>query len=134
MVYLDTSSSTEWVSTWNSVNSNKTGEWACDANFTKFEDVKSPNWSTRGWTLQELVLSKMAFYVNNLWEPLPRVVEGMGPYYYHCSYLQHHIRDQDTTNAPEEGKSFLSNLENLKSLMDATILMSLCIQPKLRIS
>lgn len=118
LVHLDTSSSTEWVSTWDSINMDSPGKWACDANFTKFEDVKSPKWSTRGWTLQELVLSKMAFYVNNLWEPLPRVVEGLGPYYYHCSHLQQHIREQDTTNVPKEAKSFLSNLENLRSLMD----------------
>ncbi|TGO17657.1 hypothetical protein BPAE_0414g00030 [Botrytis paeoniae] len=118
LVHLDTSSSTEWASTWHSINMDTTGTRACDANFTKFEDVKSPKWSTRGWTLQELVLSKMAFYVNNLWEPLPRVVEGLGSYYYHCSYLQQHIREQDITNVPEETKCFLSNLENLKSLMD----------------
>ncbi|KAF5868363.1 uncharacterized protein Bfra_007561 [Botrytis fragariae] len=118
LVHLDTSSSTEWVSTWHSINMDSPGTWACDANFTKFEDVKSPKWSTRGWTLQELVLSKMAFWVNNLWEPLPRVVEGLGPYYYHCYYLQQHIREQDITNAPEETKSFLSSLGNLKSLMD----------------
>ncbi|TGO44866.1 hypothetical protein BCON_0453g00020 [Botryotinia convoluta] len=118
LVHLDTSSSTEWVSTWDSINMDSPGKWACDANFTKFEDVKSPKWSTRGWTLQELVLSKMAFYVNNLWEPLPRVVEGLGPYYYHCSYLQQHIREQDTTNAPEAANSFLSNLDNLKLFMD----------------
>ncbi|TGO36281.1 hypothetical protein BHYA_0129g00020 [Botrytis hyacinthi] len=118
LVHLDTSSSTEWVSTWHSINMDSPGTWACDANFSKFEDVNTPKWSTRGWTLQELVLSKMAFYVNNLWEPLPRVVEGLGPYYYHCYYLQQHIREQDTTNASKEAKSFFSNLENLKSLMD----------------
>ncbi|KAF7956272.1 hypothetical protein EAE96_005192 [Botrytis aclada] len=118
LVHLDTSSSTEWVSTWQSINMETLGTWACDANFTKFEEVDSPKWSTRGWTLQELVLSKMAFYVNNLWEPLSRVVEGLGPYYYHCSYLQQHIREQDITNAPKGAKSFLSNLEHLKLLMD----------------
>ncbi|KAF7887816.1 uncharacterized protein EAF01_010970 [Botrytis porri] len=118
LVHLDTSSSTEWVSTWHSINMDSPGTWACDANFTKFEDVKSPKWSTRGWTLQELVLSKMAFYVNNLWEPLPRVVEGLGPYYYHCSYLQQHIHEEDIINAPKEAKLFLFNLENLKLLMD----------------
>ncbi|TGO44787.1 hypothetical protein BOTNAR_0743g00010 [Botryotinia narcissicola] len=120
LVHLDTSSSTEWVSTWHSINMDSPRKWASDSNFIKFKDVKSPKWSTRGWTLQELVLSKMAFYVNNLWEPLPRVVEGLGPYYYHCSYLQQHIPEQDAINAPIEARSFLSNLENLKSLMDTS--------------
>ncbi|KAF7893736.1 hypothetical protein EAF00_007250 [Botryotinia globosa] len=114
LAHLDTSSSTEWVSTWHSINMDSSGKWACDANFIKFED------STRGWTLQELVLGKMAIYVNNLWEPLPRVVEGLGPYYYRCSYLQQHIPEQDTIDAPKKAKSFLSNFENLKSLIDTS--------------
>ncbi|KAI9642552.1 hypothetical protein NHQ30_009357 [Ciborinia camelliae] len=117
LVHLDTPSSTEWVNTWLSLDM-PPGTLAGDANFASFGDVVKPKWATRGWTLQELVLSKMTFYVNNMWEPLSRDVEGLGPYYYHCSYLGQHIREQDISGVPAEAKAHLQNLELLQELMD----------------
>ncbi|KAJ8067922.1 hypothetical protein OCU04_003507 [Sclerotinia nivalis] len=119
LVHLDTPSSTEWVNTWRSLDM-QPGELADDDNFAKFEDVVSPKWGKRGWTLQELVLSKMTFYVNNLWKPLSRDVEGLGPYYYHCFYLQKHVRDQDISGLPEKAKSLLQNLAHLQEFMDTS--------------
>lgn len=113
LVHLDTASSTEWVSTWDHLE--KPAE---QPNFCSFDDVSHPKWATRGWTLQELVLSKMTFYVNSLWQPLTRPVEGLGPYYYHCSYLDQHIRDRDIFNAPPEAKSILQDSARLRELMD----------------
>lgn len=113
LVHLDTRSSKEWVSTWDHLE--KPDELP---NFRSFDDVSRPNWATRGWTLQELVLSKMAFYVNSLWQPLTRSVEGLGPYYYHCSYLKQHIRDEDIFNVPPEAKSILQDSARLRALMD----------------
>jgi Heterokaryon incompatibility protein (HET) len=114
LVHLDTTESTEWVDTWDHLD--KTAE---RPNFPSFADVKEPNWATRGWTLQELVLSKMTFHVNSLWQPLTRSVEGLGPYYYHCSYLDHHIGDSDKLDVPLKAKPILQNCAKLKELMDA---------------
>jgi hypothetical protein len=113
LVHLDTPSSSEWVSTWDHLE--KPAELP---NFRSFDDVSHPKWATRGWTLQELVLSKMTFYVNSLWQPLARSVEGLGPYYYHCLYLDQHVRDEDIFNAPPNAKSILWNPERLRELMD----------------
>ena len=50
-------------------------------------------WATRGWTLQELVLSKVTYYVNSHWQNLVRPIEVLGPLYYLrpfiLRYLQH---------------------------------------------
>ena len=113
LVHLDTPSSAEWVSTWDHL-----GKPAELPNFCSFDDVSHPKWATRGWTLQELVLSKMTFYVNSLWQPLTRPVEGLGPYYYHCSYLDQHIRDRDIFNVPPEAKRILQDSATLRELMD----------------
>jgi hypothetical protein len=113
LVHLDTPSSTEWVSTWDHLE--KPAELP---NFCSFDSVYDPKWATRGWTLQELVLSKMTFYFNSLWQPLSRSVEGLGPYYYHCSYLDQHIRDRDIFNVPPEAKSILQDSARLRELMD----------------
>jgi hypothetical protein len=113
LVHLDTPDS-EWVSTWDHLE--KAAE---EPNFRSFDAVSDPKWATRGWTLQELVLSKMTFYVNSLWQPLTRPVEGLGSYYYHCSYLDQHIRDRDIFNVPPEAKSILQDTARLRALMDA---------------
>jgi hypothetical protein len=113
LVHLDTAESTEWVDTWDHLD--KTAE---RPNFRSFDRVKKPNWATRGWTLQELVLSKMTFHVNSLWQPLARSVEGLGPYYYHCSYLAHHIRDSDKLDVPLKAKAVLQDCAKLQKLMD----------------
>ncbi|KAH6662315.1 hypothetical protein B0J14DRAFT_554129 [Halenospora varia] len=113
LVHLDTPSSAEWLSTWDHLE--KPAELP---NFRNFSDVLQPKWASRGWTLQELVLSKMAFYVNSLWQPLSRSVEGLGPYYYHCSYLNQHIRDRDIFNVPPEAKTILQDPLRLRELMD----------------
>jgi hypothetical protein len=113
LVHLDTKESTEWVDTWDHLD--KAAEVP---NFPTFADVKEPNWATRGWTLQELVLSKMTFYVNNLWKPLTRPEEGLGPYYYHRSYLAHHIPGIDILDVPAEAKSTVQDAAKLQKLMD----------------
>ncbi|KAI0013167.1 hypothetical protein F4779DRAFT_439241 [Xylariaceae sp. FL0662B] len=58
-------------------------------NITSYADILAsrPEWSTRAWTLQELVMSKTTFYVNSNWKPLSRPVETIGPWYYLCSFV-----------------------------------------------
>lgn len=47
-----------------------------------------PTWSTRGWTLQELVLSKMTYFVNPDWKLLERDIDNLGRYYSLCPFIE----------------------------------------------
>ncbi|PWY89609.1 hypothetical protein BO94DRAFT_545586 [Aspergillus sclerotioniger CBS 115572] len=70
---------------------------------TQFEEIKEwkPTWATRGWTLQELVLSKMTFYVNAEWQMLSRPIDVLGTYYHFCPFVDYytrnlsHVRDRE---------------------------------------
>ncbi|PWY74354.1 hypothetical protein BO70DRAFT_341193 [Aspergillus heteromorphus CBS 117.55] len=75
-----------------------------------FENIQEwkPKWSTRGWTLQELVLSKMTFYVNAEWSFLPRPVDVLGSYYYFCPFVDYYTRN-------------LSHVQGWKGDIDATL-------------
>ncbi|CAI7618597.1 unnamed protein product [Penicillium bialowiezense] len=48
-------------------------------------------WATRGWTLQELVLSKVTYYVNSHWQNLPRPIEVLGPLYFLRAFLPSYL-------------------------------------------
>ncbi|KAI0385628.1 hypothetical protein F5Y04DRAFT_246313 [Hypomontagnella monticulosa] len=68
-------------------------------NITSFAEIitHKPEWSTRAWTLQELVMSKTTFYVNSSWELLSRPVEHIGPWYYLYPFVSLHT-SLDTNN------------------------------------
>ncbi|RFU79423.1 vegetative incompatibility het-e-1 [Trichoderma arundinaceum] len=51
-------------------------------NIGRFREIKSTiEWATRAWTLQELVMSKMMFFMNSEWKPLSRPIESLGYIY-----------------------------------------------------
>ncbi|KAI2624713.1 hypothetical protein GGS26DRAFT_583500 [Hypomontagnella submonticulosa] len=68
-------------------------------NITSYSEIitHKPEWSTRAWTLQELVMSKTTFYVNSSWELLSRPVEHLGPWYYLYPFVSLHT-SLDTNN------------------------------------
>ncbi|KAI1447322.1 hypothetical protein F5Y02DRAFT_407370 [Annulohypoxylon stygium] len=68
-------------------------------NITRYEDIatQNPEWSTRAWTLQELVMSKTTFYVNSSWELLSRPIEYLGPWYYLYPFVSLYV-SMDTNN------------------------------------
>ncbi|GME34094.1 hypothetical protein GTA08_BOTSDO12894 [Neofusicoccum parvum] len=101
LVHLDTSrSDTEWIEEWHRFKSDTLPE----PNITDFDSIREacPEWSTRGWTLQELVLSKTTFYVNSAWKPLDRPVESLGPYYYLCPFIKLYTDKLYSKELPEE--------------------------------
>lgn len=64
----------------------------------KFDDLittarenKKTHWATRGWTLQELVLSRVTYYFNSTYEPLERDVGCLGPYYYLAPFIKQYL-------------------------------------------
>lgn len=75
----------EWIHEWDMLKKDRPRE----PNFTSFGDIckDKPQWATRGWTLQELILSKNTFYVHSAWGALSRPVENLGPYYYICPFI-----------------------------------------------
>lgn len=64
-----------------------------------FEEIAAskPEWSTRAWTLQELVMSKTTFYLNANWDNLSRPVESLG-YFYHLMPFIALYTQRDTQN------------------------------------
>ncbi|KAK5997081.1 hypothetical protein PT974_02433 [Cladobotryum mycophilum] len=84
-----------------------------------FDEIhgREPEWSERGWTLQELVMSKMTYYVNSDWEPLKRPVEDLGRFYhlipYICLYLGY---DDETAGADELDANKLWKTHNTADL------------------
>ncbi|KAI2463568.1 hypothetical protein F4781DRAFT_426259 [Annulohypoxylon bovei var. microspora] len=86
-------------------------------NITNYEGIvtNSPEWSTRAWTLQELVMSKTTFYVNSAWELLSRPVEFLGPWYYLCPFVS--LYTTMDTNNPY--LSILDGRGSISSLADA---------------
>jgi len=87
-----------------------------EPNITRFDEVRDyvPEWAERGWTLQELVLSRNTFYVNSAWEPLGRPIENLGPYYYICPFIQQYCR----CNEWEAPQGFW-DLETLETILKA---------------
>ncbi|KAK0649528.1 hypothetical protein B0T16DRAFT_389562 [Cercophora newfieldiana] len=80
-----------------------------------FEDIagSKPEWSTRAWTLQELVMSKTTFYLNSEWEDLSRPVESLG-YFYHLMPFIALYTQRDTNNV----YSFeMSNISDLQAIL-----------------
>lgn len=80
--------------------------------FTIHEEA--PEWATRAWTLQELVMSKTTFYVNSSWEILSRSVEDLGPWYFLCPFVSLYT-SLDTSNPYS---SILDDVKNISLLED----------------
>ncbi|KAJ5747156.1 uncharacterized protein N7511_008852 [Penicillium nucicola] len=98
LVHLDTPrSESSWIEEWK--------HWKTDShepievNMKTFDTIGSGadatekarnqvEWATRGWTLQELVLSKVTYYVNSHWENLARPIEHIGPFYHLRPFIQ----------------------------------------------
>ncbi|RYP19215.1 hypothetical protein DL767_009700 [Monosporascus sp. MG133] len=68
-----------------------------DIGRSKNEDECTPEWARRGWTLQELVMSKMAFFANSEWTMLSRPVEFLGYFYPLIPFIELYTRG-DTMN------------------------------------
>ncbi|TFB01748.1 hypothetical protein CCMA1212_006455 [Trichoderma ghanense] len=69
----------------------------------EFRDIGKKSeveWSTRGWTLQELVMSRMAYFVNADWKLLPRPVESLGRLYHLIPYVHLYTEALDGNPGP----------------------------------
>ncbi|KAL7944072.1 hypothetical protein V8C42DRAFT_327658 [Trichoderma barbatum] len=61
-------------------------------------------WSTRGWTLQELVMSRMTYYVNADWQFLHRPVENLGRAYHLIPYIDLYTEPLEVKPTPNSWK------------------------------
>ncbi|KAI0593486.1 hypothetical protein F4775DRAFT_495937 [Biscogniauxia sp. FL1348] len=85
-------------------------------NIEAFENIFNykPEWSTRAWTLQELVMSKTTFYVNSLWQPLSRPVERLGRWYYFSPFLPLYTQlDKENIYSNVLDDDWKSNIEGI---------------------
>ncbi|KAI1388954.1 uncharacterized protein F4822DRAFT_263314 [Hypoxylon trugodes] len=91
------------------------------SNITSYADIiaHKPEWSTRAWTLQELVMSKATFYVNSSWKLLSRPVEYLGPWYFLCPFVSLYTNiDANNPYSPALGDE--KTIESLTSVLDAS--------------
>ncbi|PLB42528.1 uncharacterized protein BDW47DRAFT_121634 [Aspergillus candidus] len=58
---------------------------------TIVRENKKIHWATRGWTLQELVLSRVTYYFNSNYKSLERDVDSLGPYYYLAPFIKQYL-------------------------------------------
>ncbi|KAJ5088720.1 hypothetical protein N7456_012336 [Penicillium angulare] len=72
-------------------------------------------WATRGWTLQELVLSKVTYYVNSHWQNLYRPVEVLGPLYFLRPFLLRYIQHPYVKAHKKVSEGLISQLKELLS-------------------
>ncbi|RWA12255.1 hypothetical protein EKO27_g2848 [Xylaria grammica] len=112
LVHLDSPKdfAQEWFDDWK-LFSPKIREWLQDwdkfnlavvtpgPNISTYDEIRKykPQWSTRAWTLQELVMSKTTFFVNSNWAFLSRPVEKLGYWYYLCPFVSLY-NELDTKN------------------------------------
>ncbi|KAM0194714.1 hypothetical protein ACHAPI_007011 [Fusarium lateritium] len=67
----------------------------------KVIDGTNPEWASRAWTLQELVMSKMAYFTNSEWKPLSRPIESLGHVYPLIPFVELYTQC-DITNLPSQ--------------------------------
>ncbi|KAJ6032092.1 hypothetical protein N7540_002824 [Penicillium herquei] len=82
------------------------------------EEEKANNqveWATRGWTLQELVLSKVTYYVNSHWQNLVRPIEVIGPLYFLRPFIQRYLCHPFVKKFKTTGPEVLDTLKELLS-------------------
>ncbi|PLN76762.1 hypothetical protein BDW42DRAFT_196942 [Aspergillus taichungensis] len=110
LVHVDTSpDDQEWVQESKSVplldpdQGNQTQSKNMDGNLDEkstpnFDDLitiaqenKKIHWATRGWTLQELVLSRVTYYFDSNYKSLERDVGSLGPYYYLAPFIKQYL-------------------------------------------
>lgn len=93
-------------------------------NIGSFREIKSTiEWSSRAWTLQELVMSKMTFFVNSEWKPLSRPIENLGDVYPLIPFIGLHTQGAisnvyiDSPEGPGHAKISQWKVEKIDSLM-----------------
>ncbi|UZP43450.1 hypothetical protein NXS19_011266 [Fusarium pseudograminearum] len=95
------------------------------ASFGAIQD-NSPEWASRAWTLQELVMSKMAFFTNSEWKSLSRSVESLGYIYplipfidiYTAGDIANTFSECSTTEVRANLKKAIVDSDALESLLD----------------
>ncbi|RMJ27577.1 Heterokaryon incompatibility protein HET [Aspergillus sp. HF37] len=136
LVHLDTSrSDEEWLDEWDSWNRERHGSppvcipklnkcleprpaWSQPKAVGGFDEIleRSPEWATRGWTLQELILSKMTYYINHHWQLLHRPVDALGPFYYLCPLVNLYIGDENLLPEDQKHCGALKDINALESI------------------
>ncbi|KAM5344393.1 hypothetical protein ACJ41O_012930 [Fusarium nematophilum] len=136
LVHLDSDwRAADAVNDWNRFRREVKGEGdAQEANKTGIAcfnaiNGSNPEWSSRAWTLQELVMSKMCFFTNSEWKPLSRPVESLGYTYPLIPFIELYTYGvvpsiySEALETEESRRAALSRLRDLdapKSLLETS--------------
>ncbi|CAG7561996.1 unnamed protein product [Fusarium equiseti] len=93
-----------------------------EPNIPSFKAIEgtTPEWSNRAWTLQELVMSKMAYFTNSEWESLSRPVQSLGYIYPLIPFIDLYTRGDIASMY-----SNLGEIGALNGIRDSEVLESL---------
>ena len=87
--------------------------------YEELSDSKTEvQWATRGWTLQELVLSRVTYYFNADWTHLSREIGRVGQFYYLVPFIKQYLERYalPPTKTEETVKEPMELISNLTSL------------------
>ncbi|KAF5700263.1 vegetative incompatibility het-E-1 [Fusarium mundagurra] len=95
-----------------------------EANIATFKAIDGiePEWASRAWTLQELVMSKMAYFINSEWKSLSRPVESLGYTYPLIPFIELYTRGDivnmysEALGTKEARNKTLNGIGNSKAL------------------
>ncbi|KAF4451690.1 putative vegetative incompatibility protein HET-E-1 [Fusarium austroafricanum] len=92
-------------------------EYVSEPGIPSFDAISGfkPEWANRAWTLQELVMSKMAYFYNSEWKALSRPVESLGYTYPLIPFIELYTRG-DIANAYPQASETLSKIGSSEAL------------------
>ncbi|KAL4728142.1 hypothetical protein ACLX1H_004877 [Fusarium chlamydosporum] len=86
----------------------------------------NPEWANRAWTLQELVMSKIAYFTNSDWKSLSRPIESLGYIYPLIPFIELYTRGDITDMCSDAFKTEETETETLRAIKNSEVIESLC--------
>lgn len=106
LVFLGDHKDDHAISTWRRYKEKSEGKAATSSVVESyhFKDIisRKPQWSTRAWTLQELVLSRTTYYTGPDWSPLRRPIESLGHFYHLVPFMSMYCGPSSSHDAAGE--------------------------------
>ncbi|KAM0244000.1 hypothetical protein ACHAP5_006664 [Fusarium lateritium] len=88
-------------------------------------DGTNPEWASRAWTLQELVMSKMAYFTNSEWKSLSRPIESLGYVYPLIPFIELYTHGDITNMFPQTFGTKEAETKALREMINSKTLDSL---------
>ncbi|KAF5665087.1 vegetative incompatibility het-E-1 [Fusarium heterosporum] len=130
LVHLDTTfKASDAIDDWRYFKGETDAPESGKPTISSFETINcaEPEWANRAWTLQELVMSKMAYFTNSVWQPLSRPIENLGYTYPLIPFVELYTRGDitnmylkgfDSKEAKTDTSIAIRNSDVLKTLLN----------------